>query len=105
MHGSNSRDDTQENKKLDSSNWAGNYSDYLYSYAALKLYEDELANLAQEAEMISLTAVFKYKTACIYLSRSSGLRSNAQQTVKELEGFLCPLTAALNSGQNPAVFR
>lgn len=50
MHGSDSRDYTQENKKTDSNNWVGNYSDYLYSYSALKLYDDELAkDLAQEA--------------------------------------------------------
>lgn len=55
MQGSDNRDDTQENNKQDSNHWVGNYSDYLYSYAALKLYDDELAkDLAQEAFLSAL---------------------------------------------------
>ncbi|UUW08725.1 hypothetical protein NLG42_21795 [Flavobacterium plurextorum] len=62
MHGSDySRDDTQENKKLDSNNWVGNYSDYLYSYAALMPYDDDLAkDLAQEAFLAALEAKKDY---------------------------------------------
>lgn len=61
MHGSDGRDDTQVNKKLDSNNWVGNYSDYLYNYAALKFYDDELAkDLAQEAFLAALEAKKKY---------------------------------------------
>lgn len=61
MHGSDSRDCTQENKKQDSSNWVGNYSDYLYSYAALMPYDDDLAkDLAHEAFLAAFEAKKDY---------------------------------------------
>ena len=64
MHGRDSRDDTKENKKLDSNNWVGNYSDYLYSYAPLMLYDDDLAkDLAQEAFLVAMTAKKDYDTS------------------------------------------
>jgi DNA-directed RNA polymerase specialized sigma24 family protein len=61
MHGSDNRDETQGNMKLDSNNWVGNYSDYLYSYAALMPYDDDLAkDLAQEDFLAALEAKTDY---------------------------------------------
>lgn len=61
MHGSDNRDETQGNMKLDSNNWVGNYSDYLYSYAALMPYDDDLAkDLAQEDFLAALEAKKDY---------------------------------------------
>lgn len=55
MQVSDSRDNIQESKKQDSNNWVGNYSDYLYSYAALRMYDEELAkDLAQDAFLAAL---------------------------------------------------
>ena len=55
MQASDSRDNRQEIEKPDSNKWVGNYSDYLYSYAALRMYDEELAkDLAQEAFLAAL---------------------------------------------------
>ena len=55
MQVSDSRDNIQESKKQDSNNGVGNYSDYLYSYAALRMYDEELAkDLAQDAFLAAL---------------------------------------------------
>lgn len=55
MEASDSRDNIQEIEKPDYNKWVGNYSDYLYSYAALRMYDEELAkDLAQDAFLAAL---------------------------------------------------
>lgn len=122
MHGSDRKFDIEEKKKLDPNNWVENYADYLYSYAAVKLYDDELArDLVQEtflaaleaqkgfnglsSEKTWLTAILKYKIADIYRSRSSGLRNIAQRAAPEQEeDFFDPDNGHWNSGHDPADF-
>ncbi|MCD0467015.1 sigma-70 family RNA polymerase sigma factor [Flavobacterium sp. ENC] len=121
MHGSERRVDIQEKKKLDPNNWVENYSDYLYSYAAVRLYDDELAkDLVQEtflaalaamkgfnglsSEKTWLTAILKHKIADVYRSRSSGLRTNNRAAQGQEEEFFDPDNGHWNSGHNPAEY-
>jgi len=122
MHGSERIDDIQEKRKLEPNHWVENYADYLYSYAAVRLYDDELArDLVQEtflaaleakkgfnglsSEKTWLTAILKHKIADIYRSRSSGLRNTAQRFVHGQEGeFFDMDNGHWNSGHDPAEF-
>jgi len=122
MHGSEKIDDIQEKKKLNPNYWVENYADYLYSYAAVRLYDDELArDLVQETflaaleakkgfnglstEKTWLTAILKHKIADIYRRRASGLRNNAQRFLQgREEDFFDPDNGHWYSGHDPAEF-
>lgn len=81
--------DSQKNVS-DPHNWVSRYADYLYTYAAIRINDKELArDLVQEtflaallrrgkfegrsSEKTWLTAILKNKIYDVYRSRSSGL--------------------------------
>jgi RNA polymerase sigma-70 factor (ECF subfamily) len=87
-------------KTLDPHNWVSSYADYLYTYAALRINNEEMARaLVQQTflaalerrekfegrstEKTWLTAILKNKIIDLYRSRSSGTRKEIQVVGQE----------------------
>ena len=89
-----------QNNALDPRNWVSRYADYLYSFAAFRIKDQDMArDLVQEtflaalerlenfegrgSEKTWLTAILKNKVIDVYRSRSSGFGKNIVQSGAE----------------------
>ncbi|RYG31258.1 MAG: sigma-70 family RNA polymerase sigma factor [Chitinophagaceae bacterium] len=115
--------DSTNNHTIDPQHWVNRYADYLYSYAAFRIKDPDLArDLVQEtflaalerrekfegrsSEKTWLTAILKNKVVDIYRSKSSGLckDSVAASVDAAAEGFFNPYDGHWNDQHSPAEF-
>lgn len=121
MLSKNPNTDTIDNSTVDPHQWVDRYADYLYTYAASRLNDEELArDLVQETflaalqrkesfkgistEKTWLTAILKNKIIDVYRSRSSGLKKETDATNYSDTDFFDQGDGHWNSQHRPAEF-
>lgn len=112
--------DNVDNNAIDPQHWVNRYADYLYSYAALRIKDADLArDLVQEtflaalerrqkfegrsSEKTWLTAILRNKLVDVYRSRSSSYGKKANIYGAD-EDFFNPNDGHWNNPHSPAEF-